>query len=160
MSKSGLLPRLLCAYRAGHSTETAVLKVLSDILFAIDAGDLPALVLMDLLAAFDAVDHDILIRRVNSSYDLLVWCFSGSTYIVLDRLAPVCPKRILGMQGSGSRPNTFLLYTADLIMLIDMQVIHRYMDFAVRQRHGSCRTPSPTVLMMLQGGCVQTGSSC
>jgi len=35
---SGLLPRLQSAYRANHSTETAVLKVLSDILLAIDAG--------------------------------------------------------------------------------------------------------------------------
>jgi len=31
LNKSGLLPRLQSAYRAGHSTETAVLKVLSDI---------------------------------------------------------------------------------------------------------------------------------
>ena len=46
LNKSGLLPRLQSAYRAGHSTETAVLKVLSDILLAIDAGDLSALVLL------------------------------------------------------------------------------------------------------------------
>ena len=52
---------LRSAYLAGHSTETAVLKVLSDILLAIDAGDLSALVLLDLSAAFDMVDHDILI---------------------------------------------------------------------------------------------------
>jgi len=37
----------------GHSSETALLKVLSDILLGIDAGDLAALVLLDLSAAFD-----------------------------------------------------------------------------------------------------------
>jgi len=42
-------------------TETAVSKVLSNIQLAIDAGDLSALMLLDLLAAFDTVDHDILI---------------------------------------------------------------------------------------------------
>jgi len=44
-----------------------VLKVLSDILLAIDAGDLSALVLLDLSAAFDTVDH-ILIRRLKTTY--------------------------------------------------------------------------------------------
>jgi len=45
LEKSALLPRLQSAYRTGHSSETAVLKVLSDILLGIDAGDLSALVL-------------------------------------------------------------------------------------------------------------------
>jgi len=42
LSKSGLLPWLQSAYRAGHSTETAVLEVLTDILLAMDDGDLSA----------------------------------------------------------------------------------------------------------------------
>ena len=36
---SDLLPILQSAYRANHSTETAVLKVLADILMAHDSGD-------------------------------------------------------------------------------------------------------------------------
>jgi len=47
-----------------------MLKVLSDILLAIDSGDLSALVLLDLSAAFDTVDHDILIRRLKTIYGL------------------------------------------------------------------------------------------
>ena len=47
-----------------------MLKVLSDILLAIDSGDLSALVLLDLSAAFNTVDHDILIRRLKTSYGL------------------------------------------------------------------------------------------
>jgi len=43
-----------------------VLKVLTDILLAVDAGDLSALVLLDLSAAFDAVDHSILLHRLDS----------------------------------------------------------------------------------------------
>ena len=35
-----------------HSTEAAAMKVLSDILLAIDSGNLSALVLLDLSAAF------------------------------------------------------------------------------------------------------------
>jgi len=49
------ISRLQSAYRANHSTETAVLKVLSDILLVIDSGDLSVVVLLDLSAAFDTV---------------------------------------------------------------------------------------------------------
>ena len=41
---ASVLPRLQSAYRVGHSTETAMLKVLLDILLAIDSGNLSALV--------------------------------------------------------------------------------------------------------------------
>jgi len=62
LNKSGLLLWHQSTYRISHSTQTAVLKVLSDILIAIDTGDLPALVLLDRLAAIDTRDHNILIR--------------------------------------------------------------------------------------------------
>ena len=59
---NNLLPDLQSAYRAMHSTETAVLKVLSDILLALDSGNLLMLTLLDLSAAFDSVDHDTLLK--------------------------------------------------------------------------------------------------
>ena len=37
-----------CGFRPGHSTETAVLRVMSDLLEAVDSGDVAALVLLDL----------------------------------------------------------------------------------------------------------------
>ena len=45
-----------------------MLKVLSDILLDLDSGDLSALVLLDLSAAFDTVEHEIILRRLDSSY--------------------------------------------------------------------------------------------
>jgi len=70
LEKSALLPRLQSAYRTDHSSETAVLKVLSDILLGIHAGDLSALVLLDLSPAFDTVDHHILLQRLDRSYGI------------------------------------------------------------------------------------------
>jgi len=59
--KNGLLLDLQLAYRAHHSTETAVLKVVGDILLALDSGNLALLSLLDLSAAFDTIDHDTLL---------------------------------------------------------------------------------------------------
>jgi len=61
---AGLLPDLQCAYRAFYSTETAVLKVMSDILWATDNGNLSLLALLDLSSAYDTVNRQILLRRL------------------------------------------------------------------------------------------------
>jgi len=67
---NNLFPDLQSAYRTHHSTETAILKVLSDILLALDSGDLGVLMLLDLSAAFDSVDHITLLHRLKTTYGL------------------------------------------------------------------------------------------
>ena len=70
LTDADLFPPLQSGFRPGHSTESAVLCVLSDILLAVDRGDFAALVLLDLSAAFDTVDHDILLQRLKSSFGI------------------------------------------------------------------------------------------
>ena len=53
------------AYRALHSTESALIKVKNDIMFSLDANRAVLLVLLDLSAAFDTIDHNILISRLS-----------------------------------------------------------------------------------------------
>ena len=57
-----LLPRYQSAYRLHHSTETALIRVVNDILRSVDSGNVCALVLLDLSAAFDTVDHGLLLN--------------------------------------------------------------------------------------------------
>ena len=66
-----LLPEHQSAYRRSHSTKTAFLKVTSDVLLAADRGMITLLGMLDLSAAFDCVDHDILTRRLRISYGII-----------------------------------------------------------------------------------------
>ena len=70
MLTNGLFPEMQSAYREHHSTEMALLKVKNDILMNMDMGHVTLLVLLDLSAAFDTVDHDILIHRLQSLFGL------------------------------------------------------------------------------------------
>ena len=63
-----LLPRYQSAYRPHHSTETALIRVVNDILRSVDGGNVCALVLLDLSAAFDTVDHGLLLNIVSSRF--------------------------------------------------------------------------------------------
>ena len=54
-----LLKPCQSAYRANHSTETALLRVHSDLLMTVDEGCAAFLVLLDPSAAFDTIDHGI-----------------------------------------------------------------------------------------------------
>jgi len=65
-----LLPPLQSTYRRHHCTETAILKVLSDVCLATDSQRVTLLALLGLTAAFDCVDHDILLQSLQSNFGL------------------------------------------------------------------------------------------
>ena len=70
-----LYPKAQSAYREHHSTETALLRVKNDILLNMNQQRVTLLVLLDLSAAFDTVDHTILLDRLFFDFGI-----SGQAY--------------------------------------------------------------------------------
>jgi len=152
LSSSDLLPSLQSGFRPGHSVETAVLRVLSDILNAVDLGDVAALILLDMSAAFDTVDHRILLQRLQSTFgihDTVHQWFrsylSGRRQCVRrGYIKSLITTLVCGVpQGSVLGPVLFVMYTVDLIQLIERHglVPHLYADDT--QVYGFC-PPSAT----------------
>ena len=81
--KTGNLEEMQSAYRMGHSTETALLKVKTDILNNMDQRRVTFLVLLDLLAAFDLVSFKLLLNclhyRFGVTGTVLKWIASYLT---------------------------------------------------------------------------------
>ena len=103
------------AYREFHSTETALLKTHSDILESVDAGKVTALTLLDLSAAFDTIDHTILLSRLDDWFGVtgkaLNWFKSYLTgrcqRIKLGDCFPPKPISNLGSLGGPFRSSAF-----------------------------------------------------
>ena len=63
-----LIPQYQSAYRANHSCDTLLLRLLNDALWNMENGKATILTAMDLLAAFDMVDHDILLNILHDQF--------------------------------------------------------------------------------------------
>ena len=113
LCNNSLYAKCQSAYRQGHSTETALVRVQNDVI----------LILLDLSAAFDTIDHDILIHRLRCRFkidgNVIKWI---SSYL-RGRTARVCVGSVVSeaqsldcgvRQGSVLGPVLFSLYTAPL----------------------------------------------
>ena len=136
-----LLPEHQSVYRSCNSTESALLKVTSDALLAADQGKLTLLGMLDMSAAFDCVDHIILVRRLNVSFGIdenaLEWIVSYITgrsrkqYVRYNgRTSEISVVECGVPQGSVLGPLYFVLFTADVFGIADEHgfAIHRYAD--------------------------------
>ena len=99
----GLLPDYQSAYRSNYSCETSLLKLTNDILWNMENKQVTALVMMDLSATFDTVDHELLLEILHHRYgindDALKWY---NNY-----LRPRGFKLCVGNSYSKERPLTF-----------------------------------------------------
>ena len=121
--KTGNVEEMQSAYRVGHSTETALLKVKTDILNNMDQRRVTFLVLLDLSAAFDLVSFKLLLNHLHYRFGVtgtaLKWIASYLTNrtqrVKIDDMEsdPATLKRGVP-QGSVLGPILYTLFTSPL----------------------------------------------
>ena len=123
MTANNLLERYQSANKSHHSTETALVLVQNDILGALDRRYGVILVLLDMSAAFDTVNHDILPGRLEHRHGMVGSVLAGVRSYITDRSHCVCiqggASSKTGVacdvpQGSVLGPLLFSAYTAPI----------------------------------------------
>ena len=127
LTVNNLYPKLQAAYQQFQSTETALLRVHNDILRALDGKKEVILVLLDLSAAFDTIDQEILVARLRTQFGFTGKVLQWFTSYLQDR----CQRVVIGNAKSGLKhlfsgvpqvsvlgPLLFILYFVPLEDLI------------------------------------------
>ncbi len=127
------------AYRRHHSTETALLCILNDIYGKIDEGRSTLMVALDLSAAFDTVDHSVLLTRLERSFGIhgstLTWIESyladRTQFVRLGTANSIVTNCLCGVpQGSVLGPLLFIAYISSTANIAEHFGIghHQYAD--------------------------------
>ena len=156
------------SYKKFHSTETALLKIQSDILGALDGGKCVLLIMLDLSAAFDTIDHSVLLTRLQKEIGLhgkvLQWFESYLTgrkqTVVIDGIQSKSWDLLFGVpQGSVLGPILFLIYMGPLGKILAMLGVkyHFYADdsqiyvtFDLEGKHSAVTKVQEAVLVIKQ----------
>ena len=148
LDANGLLSKLQSAFKRHHSTESALLCVLSDLFSSIDNERISLLTLLDVSPAFDTVDHAILLDRLSISFWITGSAFNWMRSFVVGQTQAVhycgsisqCAVVRSGFnQRLVLRPLLYVLYTTDIQKLVESLGfgVHLYADDT--QFHGSCK---------------------
>ena len=139
LSKNNLLEEYQSAYKAHHSTETALLEVQNHLLSAVDKGQGVFLALLDLSAAFDTVPHDTLLNFMEKSLGICGIPLKWFSSYLSERTQKVSIGNAISQptslsfgvpQGSVLGPIIFCLYTLPLGRIIQSHglMYHIYAD--------------------------------
>jgi hypothetical protein len=170
VSTSQLFPAQQSAYRAFHSTETAVLSVHNGLVRAIDNGQVSSLMLLDLSAAFDTVDHDILLEVLSSRFGVnglaLDWFRSylterTQTFTYQGKQSVSYAVSCSVPQGSVLGPVEFIAYMEEITEVTDRCEVQSNFYADDIQLYASCRPSNiRTVRAKLSDCAAQVSSWC
>ena len=119
------------AYRPGHNCETALLKIMNDLLWSMERQSVSVLILLDLSAAFDTVDHQVLLNVLERKFGIkdvaIKWFKSylqnrGFRVCVNDAYSTRRDIDFLEPQGSINGPVLFNAYSSTIRLVIDLGI--------------------------------------
>ena len=127
------------AYPLGHSTETALLKVVDDLFLPLNKDNIYALALLDFSSTFDTIDHPILVHRLHTDFGFTDTVLQWSSSYLTDRTHCVSLSNHCSAfatvysgvpQGSVLDPILFTMYIKPLSAIIDSHSIthHSFAD--------------------------------
>ena len=127
LDRNRLMDPYQSAYRNHYSCETAVLSVLNDIYMAMDQKEISIAALLDMSAAFDTVDHGLLITKLEErgiKDDALNWlrmylCDRAYSTQIREHKSNPLPLKMSVPQGSVLGPLLFTIYIRQLGEVID-----------------------------------------
>ena len=131
-----LIAKSQSGFRHLHSTATALVKVYDQLLESIDAGKLIGVVFIDLKKAFDTVNHNILIDKLES-YGIdgteLQWfkSYMSERTQKVDFVGTLSEKMSIDIgvpQGSILGPLLFILFVNDIQSVVEGSQIDLYAD--------------------------------
>ena len=73
------------AYRPGHSTETALMRVVNDLFLSLNKGNISVLALLDFSSAFDTIDRSILVHHLHTDFGFTVAVLQWFSTYLTDR---------------------------------------------------------------------------
>ena len=123
LTDNNLYSKVQSGYRPKHSCETLLVRMFDDINNMIQADNVVIVVLLDLSAAFDTIDHSVLLDKLLKDYGIdgtaLRWCKSyleKRTFAVKidDKISSIIELLFGVPQGSLLGPILFILYTKAL----------------------------------------------
>ena len=103
---NSLMEPFQSAYRANHRSETALLRVFDDILRSMEQQKVTILVLLDLSASFDMVDHNILLHRLNTRFGISRTALDWFKYYLSNRRQRVSVNGSLSREHEGTERDT------------------------------------------------------
>ena len=164
LSVKNLFNRDQSAYRPGHSTETALNRVMNHLLLSLDSGNISILTLLDLSAAFDTIDHNILLSRLEHVFGISGTPLSWFRSYLLERQQTVVIQthrsnpavNSYGVpQGSVLGPILFILYTTPLSNVISSHDVLSQSFADDTQLQKSCKPSEVTSLTFSIQECVK-----
>ena len=130
LNDNGLLHPNHHAYRAQHNTTTALVQMYDSWLQAVESGQLAGVCMLDMSAAFDVVDHDLLLQKLSLyGFDEAILCWiktylsSRSQCVIIEgSLSKILPINTRVPQGSILGPLFYTLFTNELPEVIHDQL--------------------------------------